>query len=242
MNNYTKPNRDLKKIYELFGSFSDFGSQHTVVIFDEVLGPLGCGVLLKINGEHLLATNWHIISKIPVEERIKRLSIQRKQGGITWHGIAEIWDDGNEVDLACARLKALPSDFGKKFVPETNFDQNCECLDSDSTILLYSFPSEEKQCDWNNRLVEAKTLPYYTYALRYENGYVEFDLHTTGLTKEGIEIQIPEFYGSSGSWMWTVDGYDFRLSGIVTYGEKGKSGTASALKHWVELYERGPKR
>lgn len=240
MKEYAKPNRDLKDTYELLYRFSDFGSQHTVVILDEEYGPLGCGVLLEINGEHLIATNWHILKNIPEEDRIERLSLQRKLGGYTWHGISEIWDDGNAVDLACIRLKTLPSDFGKRFVPGTNLDQNCACLDSDSAILLYTFPSEGKQCDWNNRLVEAKTFPYYTYALNYENGYVTFDIHTTGLTEEGKEIQIPEFYGSSGSGMWTVDGNDFRLSGIVTYGEKGKSGCASALKHWLELYGQGP--
>lgn len=240
MKEYAKPNRDLKDTYELFYRFRDFGSQHTVVILDDVFGSLGCGVLLEINGEHLVATNWHILKHIPEEDRIERLSIQRKRGGNTWHGIAEIWDDGNEVDLACVRLKALPSDFEKKFVSETNLDPNCECLDFDPTILLHSFPYEGKQCDWNNRLVEATPSSFYTYALNYENEHVTFDLHARALTEEGIEIEIPEFYGSSGSGMWTVDGNDFRLSGLVTYGEKGKVGTASALKHWLELYERGP--
>lgn len=240
MKEYAKPNRDIKDTYELIYRFRDFGSQHTVVILDDVFGSLGCGVLLEINGEHLVATNWHILKDIPEEDRIERFSIQRKLGGDTWYGIAEIWDDGNDFDLACIRLKALPSDFEKKFVPKTNLDPNCKCLVSDSTILLYSFPSEGKQCDWNSRLVEATTSSFYTYALNYENGYVEFDLHAMALTEEGIEIEIPQFYGSSGSGMWTVYGNDFRLSGIVTYGEKGKVGTASALKHWLELYERGP--
>lgn len=213
------PQKDLLKELVLF---KDWSGPILVKVMSDTsefgMRSLGSGGLLNYKGRYFVITNEHVISSVQNDNRINEIFIPYKNK-MNVDNKMKIIDEKSDFGEDLAVLEICPKTIkdmnNHHFLDEIYLESDIEdFVNRTNVVFLHGFPGSETKINDNDKLVDMTTFPYLTFVESYDTFVGTLDLHTedTGLSELGTTVNIPDFYGMSGSFV-----YGYNKGNIIPY-------------------------
>lgn len=187
--------------------------------------PIGSGGFIFYRNRYFFVTNHHVVESIEGDV-LENTVVTFLDEGIEIAKFVGVESD-KEIDIC---VLEIDHEFAQKhsyrqFLSSDCFENTEEYLGRCNFVFIHGFPYANTEIDFNARVIETTSLPYMTFIEGYNE---DLELIRLSCNKEenvdefGQAIQLPEFFGMSGSFVFSYRLRDianpYGLLGVITMG------------------------